>query len=149
VAAGVLAAVVGGGLLLLHGRLLAGGFDRSAARSLGAAPAITEIALLVLLAGAIVLAVQGLGNLLVVAVFVGPAATARQLTERIAPMIALAIAIAVLAGLAGLYLSYYAGTAGGASVALAIVALYLLSLPLGRLASARYEKRTPAEATIA
>lgn len=149
VAAGVLAVVVGGGLLLLHGRLLAGGFDPGAARSLGASPGITEVALLVLLAAAIVVAVQGLGNLLVVAAFVGPAAAARQLTERIGPMIALAVAIAVLAGLAGLYLSYYAGTAGGASVALAIVALYLLALPLGRLASARYEKRTPVGATIA
>ena len=76
-----------------------------------------------------VVAVQGLGNLLVVAVFVGPAAAARNLTDRIVPMIAVAVAIAVLAGLAGLYLSYYAGTAGGASVALAIVAAYLLSLP--------------------
>ena len=46
-------------------------------------------------------------------------------------MIAVAVAIAVLAGLAGLYLSYYVGTAAGASVALAIVAAYLLSLPLG------------------
>ena len=46
-------------------------------------------------------------------------------------MIALAAAIAVLAGIAGLYLSYYAGTAGGASVALAIVAAYLLSIPVG------------------
>lgn len=147
-AAVVLTVVVGGGLLALHGRLLAGGFDRGAAGSLGASPVITEAALLVLLAVAIVAAVQGLGNLLVVAVFVGPAAAARQLTERIAPMIALAVAIAVLAGLAGLYLSYYAGTAGGASVALAIVALYLLSLPLGRLVSARCEKRAPVEATI-
>ena len=43
-------------------------------------------------------------------------------------MFAIATAIAVLAGLAGLYLSYYAGTAGGASVALAIVAAYLLAL---------------------
>jgi len=148
-AAVVLTVVVGGGLLLLHGRLLAGGFDRGAARSLGAAPGIAEAALLVLLGLAIVVAVQGLGNLLVVAVFVGPAAAARQLTDRIAPMIALAIATAVLAGIGGLYLSFYAGTAGGASVALAIVALYLLALPLGRLVSARYEKRTPAEATIA
>ena len=41
--------------------------------------------------------------------------------------------LAALAGVAGLYLSYYAGTAGGASVALAIVAVYLLSLPLGQL----------------
>ena len=37
---------------------------------------------------AIVVAVQGLGNLLVVAVFVGPAAAAPQLTDRIVPMIA-------------------------------------------------------------
>jgi len=147
-AAAVLTATVGAGLLLLHGRLLAGGFDPGAARSLGASPRIAEAALLVLLAVAIVVAVQGLGNLLVVAVFVGPAATARQFSERIAPIVALAVAIAVLAGIAGLYLSYYAGTAGGASVALAVVALYLLSLPLGGLVSARYEKRTPVEATI-
>lgn len=147
-AAAILALAVGGGLLLLHGRLLAGGFDRGAAGSLGAAPGKTETALLILLAAAIVVSVQGLGNLLVVAVFVGPAAAARQLSERIVPMIALAVAIAVLAGLAGLYLSYYAGTAGGASVALAIVAAYLLSLPAGRLVSLRGERRAPAEATI-
>jgi ABC-type Mn2+/Zn2+ transport system permease subunit len=148
-AAAALALVVGASLLLLHGRLLAGGFDRGAARSLGAAPAGTEAALLVLLALAIVVAVQGLGNLLVVAVFVGPAATARQLTERIGPMIGIAVATAMLAGIAGLYLSYYAGTAGGASVALAIVALYLLSLPLARLLTLlNHEERLPAEATI-
>lgn len=147
-AAGVLVAAVTAGLVALHGRLLAGGFDSGAARALGASPGATEAALLVLLALAIVVAVQGLGNLLVVAVFVGPAAAARGLTERIGPMIALAVGLAVLAGLAGLYLSYYAGTAGGASVALAIVALYLLSLPLGRLAGAGREKRVAAEATI-
>jgi ABC-type Mn2+/Zn2+ transport system permease subunit len=149
VGAAALVLVVGGSLALLHGRLLAGGFDRGAARSLGAAPGVTEAALLVLLAAAIVIAVQGLGNLLVVAVFVGPAAAARQLTDRIVPMLALAVGIAVLAGIAGLYLSYYAGTAGGASVALAILGAYLLSLFAGRLVSAlRSEKRAPVEATI-
>ena len=50
-----------------------------------------DAALLVLLAAAIVVAVQGLGNLLVVAVFVGPAATARNLSDRIGPMIAIAV----------------------------------------------------------
>jgi ABC-type Mn2+/Zn2+ transport system permease subunit len=147
-AAGALVAIVVIGLLVLHGRLLATGFDRGAARSLGASPGFTDAALLVLLAAAIVVAVQGLGNLLVVAVFVGPAAAARQLSERAGPMIALSVAIAALAGIGGLYLSYYAGTAGGASVALAIVAAYLLSLPAGRLASWRSQKRIPAEATI-
>lgn len=147
ISAAALVGVVALALPLLHARLLATGFDRAAARSLGLSPALADAALLVLLGAAVVVAVQGLGNLLVVAVFVGPAAAARNLTDRMAPMIALAAGIAVLSGLAGLYLSYYAGTAGGASVALAIVAAYLVSLPLGRLRLGARERR-PAEATI-
>lgn len=146
--AAALAVLVSAALWLLHGRLLATGFDRGSARALGLSPALADTALLVLLAAAIVVAVQGLGNLLVVAVFVGPAAAARNLTDRIVPMIVLAAAIATLAGLAGLYLSYYAGTAGGASVTLAIVVAYVVSLPLGRLLGPRPGKRAPAEATI-
>lgn len=138
---------VGIALFVLHGRLLATGFDRSAAGALGFSPGFVESALLVLLAAAIVVAVQGLGNLLVVAVFVGPAAAARNLCRRTGAMIAAAAAIGVLAGLAGLYLSYYAGTAGGASVALAILLAYLLSIPLGSLRGV-FQKRVPARATI-
>jgi ABC-type Mn2+/Zn2+ transport system permease subunit len=147
--AAALVVFVSAALWLLHGRLLATGFDRGSARALGLSPALADAALLILLAAAIVVAVQGLGNLLVVAVFVGPAAAARQLTDRIVPMIVLAASIAALAGLAGLYLSYYAGTAGGASVALAIVAAYLLSLPVGWLLGRRPPRRTGSVATIA
>jgi ABC-type Mn2+/Zn2+ transport system permease subunit len=147
-AAAALAVIVAVALLLLHGRLLAGGFDRRAARSLGASPGFAEAVLMVLLAAAIVVAVKGLGNLLVVAVFVGPAAAARNLTERIVPLIAYAVAIALIAGLVGLYLSYYAGTAAGASVVLAIVAAYVLTLPVRGLAAWRREKTALAEATI-
>jgi ABC-type Mn2+/Zn2+ transport system permease subunit len=147
--AAALAALVAVGLRLLHGRLLIAGFDRGAARSLGVSPALADAALLVLLAAAIVVAVQGLGNLLVVAVFVGPAAAARRLSDRMLPMMLLAAGLAVLAGGGGLYLSYYAGTAGGASVALAIVAVYLLSLPLGRLRRTTRRPAARAEATIA
>lgn len=131
ISAAALVVLLGAALVLLHGRLLATGFDRGGARALGLSPAFADAALLILLAAAIVVAVQGLGNLLVVAVFVGPAAAARNFTNRIGSMIAVAVAIAVLAGLAGLYLSYYVGTAGGASVALAIVAAYLFSVPIG------------------
>jgi len=137
------------GLRLLHGRLLVAGFDRGTARSLGVSPAFADAALLVLLAAGIVVAVQGLGNLLVVAVFVGPAATARQLSDRMLPMMALSATIAALAGVAGLYLSYYVGTAGGASVALTIVSAYLLSLPAGHLRAMRRRMLPPAKATIA
>jgi ABC-type Mn2+/Zn2+ transport system permease subunit len=123
-----LGVVVLAALWILHGRLLAVGFDRSSARSLGAAPALVDTALLLLIAAAILVAVQGLGNLLVVAVLIAPAATARLLVRRMAPMMALAAALAVLAGVAGLYLSYYARTAGGASIAGVMVVFYLVAL---------------------
>lgn len=115
-------------LRLLHPQLVAVGFDRSTARSIGGIPLLADVSLLVLLALATVVAVQGLGNLLGVAVLVGPAATARLLARRLARMMVLATSLCVLAGVVGLYLSYYAGTASGASVAGAIVALYLLFL---------------------
>jgi ABC-type Mn2+/Zn2+ transport system permease subunit len=116
-----------GALRLLHGRLLAVGFDRSTARALGASPALAEAALLILIALAVLVGVQGLGNLLVVAALVGPAATARQICNRMLPMMAVAVAVAMLGGAIGLYVSYYAGTAAGASVAGALVAVYLLA----------------------
>lgn len=148
IAAAALVAVTVVALRLLHARLLATGFDRASAAALGLSPALVDAALLALLAGAIVVAVQGLGNLLVVAAFVGPAATARNLSDRIGPMIAIAAATAVVAGVGGLYLSYYAGTAGGASVALAILAAYLLSLPVRPLLARRAASRPGVEATI-
>jgi ABC-type Mn2+/Zn2+ transport system permease subunit len=148
ITAAILVVGVGVALRLLHGRLLVAGFDRGTARSLGVSPVLADAALLLVLGAGIVVAVQGLGNLLVVAVFVGPAAAARRLSDRMLPMMLLAAGLAALAGIAGLYLSYYAGTAGGASVALAIVAVYLLSLPAGRLRAVRRPLALPGEATI-
>ncbi len=73
------------------------------------------------------MAVQALGNLLVVAMLIGPAASARLLCRRIVPMMALATAIAAGASVAGLYLSYHAELAAGASVTLALVAAFVLA----------------------
>jgi ABC-type Mn2+/Zn2+ transport system permease subunit len=125
--AGVLAAVVVAALTLLHGRLLAVGFDRLSAPGLGVRPLAIDATLLVLIALALLVAVQGLGNLLVVAVLVAPASTARLLARRMAPMMAGSAAIAIVAGAGGLYLSYYAGTAAGASIAAVLVGAYMAS----------------------
>jgi ABC-type Mn2+/Zn2+ transport system permease subunit len=124
--AGGLALLMLAALRVLHPRLLAVGFDRSAAGALGVAPAPIEAALALLLAAAILVAVQGLGNLLVVAVLIAPASAARLLTRRMAPMLSVSAALAVAGGAAGLYLSYYAGTAAGASIAGMLVGAYAL-----------------------
>ena len=64
----------------------------------------------------------------------GAVAVAYYALLSLVPMMILATCVAVLASLAGLYVSYYAKTAAGASVALALVAAYLLAL-LGRWAA--------------
>ena len=143
VTAAALAGTVLLALAVLHRQLLAVGFDRTTARALGGRPLFTDLGLLALIAAATLIAVRGLGNLLVVAVLVAPAATARLLTRRFAPMMALAAALAIACGIGGLYLSYYAGTAGGASVA----GLYVLAYLFVR--SARFKRRHSPPSSVA
>jgi ABC-type Mn2+/Zn2+ transport system permease subunit len=125
--AGVLAAMVLLALRLLHWRLLVVAFDRTTARSVGASPTLADAAVLVLLAGAVLVAVQGLGTLLAVAALVGPAATARVFTHRIVTMMVASSLLGIAAGVGGLLLSYYAGLAAGAAIAGCVVAAYLIA----------------------
>jgi ABC-type Mn2+/Zn2+ transport system permease subunit len=143
-AAAALAVLVLAALRLLHGQLLLTGFDRPSARALGGRPLITELALLALVAATIVIAVQALGNLLVVALLVGPASVARLLADRVAPMMCIATLTAVAGGISGLYLSYYAGTAGGASIAAAIVAFYLFTAGVSAVRTGSTARRSAA-----
>jgi ABC-type Mn2+/Zn2+ transport system permease subunit len=128
VAAAALGGAVLGALAFLHRPLVAVGFDRATAGALGVRATALELALLGLVAVAVVVGVQALGNLLVVAIVVAPAATARLLTRRLLPMMVVAALVAVVCGVGGLYLSYYADTAGGASVAAVLVGVYAVVL---------------------
>jgi ABC-type Mn2+/Zn2+ transport system permease subunit len=121
-----LVVLLAGALWVLHHRLLVVGFDRATAPQLGVRPLAVDVALLVLLAAALLVAVQGLGNLLVVAVLIAPASAARLVARRMLPMMLVSASIAVVAGTAGLYVSYHARTAAGASVAGALVVAYLV-----------------------
>ena len=145
--AGILAVGVVIALGLLHGRLLLVGFDRLNAPALGVRPSTVDVALLLLVAAALLVAVQGLGNLLVVAVLVGPAACARAVTHRMFPMMIVAASVAILAGCGGLYLSYYARTAAGASIAAVIVATYALALTVQAARRSTRRTQAPAPAT--
>jgi ABC-type Mn2+/Zn2+ transport system permease subunit len=120
-----LAAVTLLALAALHRALVAVGFDRGAGGSLGVRPLLVDLALLGLIAVAIVIGVQALGNLLVLAVVIAPAATARLLGRRFRSIMAIGALLAALEAAAGLYLSYYADVAAGASVAGVMVAAYL------------------------
>ena len=147
VIAAILAAAVILSLIAIHWRLLAVAFDRTTARSLGTSPTAADIAVLILLAAAVLVAAQGLGTLLAVAALVGPAATARIFAHRLGSMMLAATLLGMGAGVAGLYLSYYAGVAAGAAIAGCIVAAYLLALAASLSLSLRDRLATAAGAT--
>jgi ABC-type Mn2+/Zn2+ transport system permease subunit len=128
VEAALLAAAVVVALVLGHRRLALSAFDRAAAPSLGARPGRWELVMLVLLAVCTVAAVRGLGNLLVVALILAPAAAALNLAGRLGAALVLAAGLAALAGVLGLLASYHWDIAAGASVALAAVAIFGASL---------------------
>ncbi|WP_372788878.1 metal ABC transporter permease [Paraconexibacter sp.] len=136
-AAAALVLVLLAALVLLHSRLLAVGFDRLTAPALGVRPVVVDAALLVLLALVLLVAVQGLGNLLVVSVLIAPATAARALTRRMGTMLLISGATAVLGGAVGLYVSFHLDTAAGASIAATLVLLALAATAGERVARYR------------
>jgi ABC-type Mn2+/Zn2+ transport system permease subunit len=126
VAAAVLAVVGGAALTVLHRPLTATAFGAGdAAAAPGVRPAVVSLALLGLLAAAVAIAVQGLGALLVLAVLVAPPVAVRGWSVSAAGAIRAGALVGALAGVAGVYLSVQAGTAAGASIALALCAAAL------------------------
>ena len=115
-------------MLLFRRELTTVAFDRTFASSVGMNLWAWDQLFLLLLSLAIVVSLQTVGNILVLAMLVTPAATARLLTDRLPATLALAAVIGALSGVVGLYLSYYAAFASGASVVLVATAIFVVAL---------------------
>ncbi|MDR7277547.1 anchored repeat-type ABC transporter permease subunit [Catenuloplanes atrovinosus] len=129
---------------LLHKEFVAVTLDREMARALGLRVLPLDLTLYVLVTLAVVMAVQTIGNILVLALLVTPAATARLLTDRLAAMMVLAPAIGAGSAVVGLYLSWSWDLPVGGTVVLVLTAAFLLAFLLAprhgaltRLARAR------------
>lgn len=83
--------------------------------------------MLVMIAVAIMVALQTVGVALMVAMLVTPATTAYLLTRRLSAMMMLAAALGAASGVAGLYLSYYVEMASGAAIVLVATLFFLLA----------------------
>src|SRR5262245_45984029 len=123
-----LSAVVGAVVLLLlvlfHKELLLVAFDREAAQAMGVPVFWVNLLLLVMISLTIVVSLSAVGNILVVAMLVTPAATARLLTDRLPMMLGLSAAIGGLSGVAGLIVSYHANVAAGGTIVLVATGLF-------------------------
>ncbi|CAN5711854.1 anchored repeat-type ABC transporter permease subunit [soil metagenome] len=121
------AGVVAAGLLLKRVFLLIA-FDRTLAASAGYPVFRLELLLLLLVTLTVVFSLQAIGNLLVLALLVTPAAAARVLTDRLNRMIFLSIAISVGSGITGLYISFHFDLSTSGSIALSATAVFLAAL---------------------
>jgi manganese/iron transport system permease protein len=112
---------------LLHKEFVAVTLDREMARALGLRVFRLDLTLYVLVTLAVVMAVQTIGNILVLALLVTPAATARLLTDRLPVMMVLAPAIGAGCAATGLYLSWSWDLPVGGTIVLTLTAAFLLT----------------------
>ena len=120
--------IIGGGVLLivalLYKELVLISFDPALAAAHGRNVALIDALLFALLALTIVVALQTVGNVMVVALLVVPAATGRLLTRSLPPMMALAALIGSLSTIVGVYVSYYANIASGGAIVLCACTIF-------------------------
>jgi manganese/iron transport system permease protein len=143
-AAGVFVAIVS---LALYRPFLSLAFNRDKAATLGMRPAIIHAALLGLLSVAIVASFRAVGTLLVFGLLIAPPATALLLVRRIPLVMLVAIGLGCLSVLAGLVISYHAGTAGGATIAAIAVGLFFVVLTATSLRTALRQRVSAPEPT--
>ena len=122
----VLAVVFG-----LHKEFVTISLDRESARALGVRVFWLDLVLYVLVTLAVVISVQTIGNILVLALLITPAATARLVTDRLGTMMLLAPAVGGLSALLGLYLSWSFDLPTGGTIVLVLTAVFLVVWFLG------------------
>lgn len=125
---GGIAAVTIGASLLLYRSFLVLAFNEQKAALLGLRPRLAHGALLALITLGIVGSFQTVGTLLVFGLLVGPPATAALVVRRVPAMMATGAAIGVGSVVAGLVISFHAGTSGSATMALVPIVLFFMVL---------------------
>lgn len=112
-------------LLALTPQLTAVALDRETARAMNLPVLLLDLVLYLAVTAAVVISVSTIGNILVLALLITPAATARLLTDRLPAMMALSAALGALGSLLGLYLSWAADLPTGAAIVLTVTAAFL------------------------
>jgi manganese/iron transport system permease protein len=113
-------------VLVLRRLLVIASFDPMGARAMGLPVVGLDVLILALTALTVVISFKAVGNILVIALLITPAATARLLTERLVPTMLLAVAIGAAASVGGVFVGYHNDvSAGGTIVLIAAVAFFV------------------------
>jgi manganese/iron transport system permease protein len=114
-------------LFLLHKEFVTISQDREFARAMGVPVFWLDLGLYVLVTLAVVISVQTIGNILVLALLITPAATARLLTDRLGIMMIVSPVIGGGSAVLGLYVSWSWALPTGGTIVLVLTAAFLLA----------------------
>lgn len=114
-------------LLLLEKELVTVSLDRETARAQNLPVFWLDIVLYVIVTAAVVISVRTVGNILVLALLVTPAAAARLLTDNLRIMMLLSALIGAVSSFVGLYLSWSLDLPTGATIVMTATAAFLLA----------------------
>lgn len=134
-----------GFIYLFYKELKVATFDAGLAAALGFAPLLIHYGLMTLVSITAVAAFDAVGAILVVALMVGPAATAYLLTDRLVWMIGISVAIGVVSAVSGFWLAHVldASIAGAMATMIGVYfgLAYLLAPQHGIIAGLRRHAR--------
>ena len=142
VAAAVLAVAVLLFVAAFYRELLLVAYDPAAAAAFGVPAALFQYAILVMIAIAVVVALKAIGIVLVNAMLIIPAATAGMIAQRMSRIMLYGTLIAVVASVAGLHISYYAGVAASPAIVLSAAGIFAVTV---LLSSRRRVRLVPSE----
>lgn len=125
----VLAVAVLALFLLFFNRLLLASVSASLARNRARRPALAEFSFAAILAVVVTCSLPWIGILVINALLLLPAAAARNLARNMAEYFLWSVLFSLLAGTAGLVVSFYASTATGATIVLVAAAIFLATMP--------------------
>lgn len=112
---------------IIFNKLLLVSLNTSLAQSRGINVKLIEMSFSILMAIIVTMSIQWVGILIINSLLVLPAAAARNLAGNVRQYHSISIFVSVLCGLVGLILSYYWGTATGATIVLCSAVVFILS----------------------
>ncbi|MHA7686419.1 anchored repeat-type ABC transporter permease subunit [Corynebacterium evansiae] len=127
----IFSAVVGAVVILavaaLHKEIVAVSVDRETAAAMGIRVLLIDVVLYLAVTAAVVMSVRTVGNILVLALLITPAAAARLWTDRLVVMMALSAVIGMVGSFLGVYVSWAIDVPTGATIVLVLTVVFLFS----------------------
>jgi manganese/iron transport system permease protein len=137
---GLIAGLVALVLALFWRDLLAHAFDPVQSKMIGLRTTLMHYGLLTMLSATIVAMLSSVGIILAIAFLIAPGAIAFLLTRRFGSMLIVAVATAFLAGVMGIYASFWLDSAPAPTIVLVLTAMFLAALGVRELQIRRQQR---------